>query len=106
VQSTSPLFARRSFWIVDATLRAAGFSTRPYHIAVPSFGDWGFVLASAKPVEVRPRLPEGLRGLSTELLPSLFVFGPDVARIDDVPVNRLNDQVLVRTYEGEWKRFD
>ena len=47
VQSTSPLFARRSFWIVDATLRAAGFSTRPYHIAVPSFGDWGFVLASA-----------------------------------------------------------
>ena len=51
VQSTSPLFARRSFWIVDATLRAAGFSTRPYHIAVPSFGDWGFVLASRYGVE-------------------------------------------------------
>ncbi len=107
VQSTSPLFARRSFWIVDATLRAAGFSTRPYHIAVPSFGDWGFVLASgARRERFGTRLPEGLRALSKELLPSLFVFGPDVARIDDVPVNRLNDQVLVRTYEGEWKRFD
>jgi spermidine synthase len=57
-------------------------------------------------VNVGTRLPEGLRALSKELLPSLFVFGPDVARIDDVPVNRLNDQVLVRTYEGEWKRFD
>ena len=54
----------------------------------------------------RRACPKGLRALSKELLPSLFVFGPDVARIDDVPVNRLNDQVLVRTYEGEWKRFD
>ena len=106
VQSTSPLFARRSFWIVDATLRAAGFATRPYHIAVPSFGDWGFILAAAKPPDVKPRLPEGLRALSTDLLPGLFVFGPDVSRMDDAPVNRLNDQVLVRTYEGEWKRFD
>ncbi|MCM3877674.1 MAG: polyamine aminopropyltransferase [Thermoanaerobaculia bacterium] len=106
VQSTSPLFARRSFWIVDATLRAAGFATRPYHIAVPSFGDWGFVLAAATLPDVKPRLPGGLRALSTDLLPSLFVFGPDVARFEDAPVNRLNDQVLVRTYEGEWKRFD
>jgi spermidine synthase len=106
VQSTSPLFARRSFWIVDATLRAAGFATRPYHIAVPSFGDWGFVLAGLAPPDVKPRLPEGLRALSTALLPTLFVFGPDVSNPGDAPVNRLNDQVLVRTYEGEWKRFD
>jgi spermidine synthase len=106
VQSTSPLFARRSFWIVDATLRAAGFETRPYHIAVPSFGDWGFVLASGKAPDASGPLPGGLRALSQELLPSLFLFGPDVSRIADVPVNRLNDQVLVRTYEGEWKKFD
>ena len=106
VQSTSPLFARRSFWIVDATLKAAGFSTRAYHVAVPSFGEWGFVLAATRPFDVPPpRLPEGLRALSAAVLPSLFVFGPDTGPVD-APVNRLNDQVLVRTYEHEWKRFD
>ena len=105
VQSTSPLFARRSFWIVDATLRAAGFKTKAYHVAVPSFGEWGFVLAAQKPFEVPPRLPGSLRALSADLLPTLFVFGPDTGPVES-PVNRLNDQILVRTYEHEWKRFD
>lgn len=106
VQSTSPLFARRSFWIVDATLKAAGFATKPYHVAVPSFGEWGFILAALKPIEgPPPRLPQGLRALSAAVLPSLFVFGPDIGPVE-APVNRLNDQVLVRTYEHEWKRFD
>src|SRR4029079_10369101 len=36
VQSTSPLFARQSFWCVAQTLKAAGFDTRPYHAWVPS----------------------------------------------------------------------
>jgi spermidine synthase len=105
VQSTSPLFARKSFWIVDATLKASGFTTKAYHVAVPSFGEWGFVLAAKKPFDVPPRLPEGLRALSAALLPSLFIFGPDTGPVES-PVNRLNDQVLVRTYEREWKRFD
>jgi spermidine synthase len=105
VQSTSPLFARRSFWIVEATLRAAGFTTKAYHVAVPSFGEWGFVLAAPRDFAVSPRLPEGLRALSAAVLPSLFVFGPDTGPLES-PVNRLNDQVLVRTYEREWKRFD
>jgi spermidine synthase len=106
VQSTSPLFARRSFWIVDTTLRAAGFSTKPYHVAVPSFGEWGFVLAAQRPFELSPQLlPANLRALSGAVLPSLFVFGPDTGPLES-PVNRLNDQVLVRTYEREWKRFD
>ena len=96
VQSTSPLFARRSFWIVDATLKAAGFSTKAYHVAVPSFGEWGFVLAAKHPITVAPRLPENLRGPSAALLPSLFPFGPDTGPLES-PVNRLQYQSLVRT---------
>lgn len=105
VQSTSPLFARRSFWIIDRTIEAAGFSARAYHAAVPSFGEWGFVLAATKPFDVPSRLLPGLRYLSDETLPALFSFGPDMAR-SDVPVNRLFDQVLVRTYESEWRKFE
>ena len=105
VQSTSPLFARKSFWIIDRTIGAAGFETRPYHATVPSFGEWGFVLASRRPFDVPGRLIPGLRFLSDETLPALFSFGPDMARLE-VPVNRLHDQVLVRTYESEWRKFE
>ena len=106
VQSTSPLFARRSYWIIERTIAAAGFVTRPYHATVPSFGEWGYVLASPRTVEPDPaRLPRALRWLTAETLPSLFVFGADMAYLP-VPVNRLNDQVLVHQYEKEWRKFD
>jgi spermidine synthase len=49
VQTTSPLIARRSFWTVVATLEAVGCTTTPYHAHVPSFGEWGFVIAGRRP---------------------------------------------------------
>ncbi len=105
VQSTSPLFARQSFWCVDATLRAAGFWTEPYHALVPSFGEWGYVLAArAPPARVRD-LPKGLRFLSDETLPTLGQFPLDMDRVP-AEVNRLNNQVLVRYYEDEWRRWN
>src|SRR5262249_44479099 len=45
VQSTSPLFARQSYWCIVETLKQAGLRTWPYHVYVPSFGEWGFVLS-------------------------------------------------------------
>ncbi len=112
VQSTSPLFARRSFWIIERTIASAGFVTRPYHASVPSFGEWGFVLAAPAegkgtppPEAVAARLPQGLRYLSPGSLPSLFTFGPDMSPVPG-PVNRLNDQVLVHTLEREWRKFE
>ncbi len=105
VQSTSPLFARKSYWIIDETVRAAGFATRPYHVWVPSFGEWGYVLASTSSMEPKRPLPDGLKFLSEASLPTLFIFPPDM---DQVPseVNKLNNQVLVHTYEEEWRRWN
>src|SRR5919112_1185450 len=57
VQSTSPLFARNSFWCVVRTLEASGLAVRPYYTAVPSFGVWGFALARREPFEVPRRAP-------------------------------------------------
>jgi len=105
VQSTSPLFARKSFWCIDATMRAAGFATKPYHVWVPSFGEWGYVLAGLGPLELKQPLPDGLSFLTADTLPTLFQFPKDM---DPVPaeVNRLNNQVLVHYYEDEWRRWN
>ena len=101
VQSTSPLFARQSFWCINATLRKAGLITNPYHLYVPSFGEWGFVLAGTSPWHAPDHLPDGLRFLSTSAMNVLFEFPQDMQPLP-AEVNRLNDQVLVRYYEKEW----
>lgn len=104
VQSTSPLMARKSFWCIATTLEAAGFAVRPYHLAVPSFGVWGFALASPAPFAVPERTLPGLRHLNDETLPSLFAFPRDMERVP-AEVNRLDNQVLVHLYGSEWKRW-
>jgi spermidine synthase len=106
VQSTSPLMARSSFWCVAATLEAAGFSTRAYHVAVPSFGEWGYVLARDAPFDVPSRAPRvPLSFLNDEALAAMFVFPEDMSRVP-VEVNRLDNQILVQYYDREWKRWN
>jgi spermidine synthase len=101
VQTTSPLIARRSFWTVVATIEAAGLTATPYHVHVPSFGEWGFILASRRPFRPPAALPPQLRFLDLDGLPALFRFPPDMARVP-AEVNRLSNQVLVHTFEQEW----
>jgi spermidine synthase len=106
VQTTSPLVARRSFWTVVHTLEAVGLQTWPYHVTVPSFGEWGFVMAGRRPLREPahlPPLPGGLRFLTAEGWPSLFHFPPDMSRVPAEP-NRLSNQALVHTFETEWGR--
>jgi spermidine synthase len=104
VQSTSPMFARQSFWCIAETLKQAGLKTYPYHVYVPSFGEWGFILATHHPWELPTALPPGLKFLAVNGLPSLFEFPPDMAAVPVEP-NRLNDQVLVRYYDSEWRQI-
>jgi spermidine synthase len=101
VQTTSPLIARKSFWTVATTLESVGLQTTPYHAHVPSFGEWGFILASRRPYRMPTALPVGLRFLSLTDLPALFDFPLDMARVP-TEVNRLSNQVLVQTFEDEW----
>jgi spermidine synthase len=102
VQSTSPMFARDSFWCIAQTLKQSGLQTYPYHVYVPSFGEWGFILASTHEYTPPTSLPSGLRFINVEGLPALFQFPPDMAPLP-MPPNQLNSQILVRTYENDWK---
>jgi len=104
IQSTSPLVAPKAFWCVDKTLQAAGFVTAAYHALVPSFGEWGFVLAGHAPFETPANLPAGLRFLTPAVLQQMFSFPPDMQRVP-TEVNRLDNQVLVRYFETEWGKY-
>ena len=101
VQTTSPLIARRSFWTVVTTIESVGLTATPYHAHVPSFGEWGFVLASRRPFRLPTQFPPGLRFLTPQGMPALLHFPSDMARVP-TEVNRLSNQVLVQEFEAEW----
>lgn len=102
IQSTSPYFAPNAYWCVVETLKAAGFHTWPYHAYVPSFGEWGYVLAGLRadfsPPESYSVPTRFLNDYTTRLM---FEFPPDMQPADVEP-NYLNTQALVHYFENDW----
>lgn len=107
VQSTSPFVAPNSFWCVDTTLKSAGFQTLPYHNYVPSFGEWGYIMATAAgrpwPQQFQP--PVATRYFTHQVFQQMRLFPPDMLASQPLQINRLNNQALVQYFEKEWSRY-
>ncbi|MCU0239193.1 MAG: hypothetical protein MUC29_07105, partial [Pyrinomonadaceae bacterium] len=109
IQCTSPLMARNSYWSIIKTLETSGFTVKPYQTTVPSFGIWGYALAKLQPFDAPKKVTENieLKFLSNETLPIIFNFTADTSKPnEEIEVNRLDNQALVRYYEAEWRRFE
>lgn len=106
IQATSPLFARKSYWCIVETVKAAGFAVKPYQVTVPSFGVWGYVLAKRTEFQQPAHVPAvALRFLNDDALRSMFDISADMQRVP-VEINQLDNQVLVRYYEREWRKWE
>ena len=110
VQTTSPLIARNSFWCIIKTIEAAGFTVKPFQTTVPSFGIWGYALAKLQPFETPEKPPANieLKFLNDQTFASMFEFSADtdLPKTEEIEINRLDNQALVRYYEAEWRRFE
>jgi spermidine synthase len=103
IQSTSPYYAPKSFWCINQTVLSSFANTWPYHVVVPSFGEWGFVLATPMTqFDATPqrRRVSGLRFYDYDF-EALTTFGQDM-QYRETDVNRLDNQVLVRYFIEEW----
>ncbi len=105
VQAGSPYFAPRTFSCILATVRSAGLGAVPYHVDVPSFGDWGFVLAAAGAAPtLRMAPPQPLRFLTPEVLHASAVFPADRTPTPSAP-STLDDPRVVRLSTAEWRSY-
>jgi spermidine synthase len=105
-QATSPMFARDAFWCIERSIHAAGFETHPYHAYVPSFGDWGFVMASRRPIDVKAlRVEVPSRFLDDDTLERMFVFERDLRR-PKVALSTLDEPKVLAYYLKGWKRWE
>ena len=59
----------------------SGCSAWPYHVYVPSFGEWGFVLAGRGEWRVPERLPADLRFLDLAQMAAMFEFPQDMGAV-------------------------
>ena len=111
--ATSPFFAREAFWSIVATVEAALTesmgTTRhatPYHLHVPSFGEWGFVIVAPQgrdPRGLEPSVPTDY--LNAEAWRAMFAFGLDLTRPESATVNRLSEPVLHVAYRRGWQSY-
>jgi spermidine synthase len=111
VQAGSPFFAPKTYWSIEKTMREAGFGTTPYHVDVPSFGNWGFVLArpgrdgdTAGPeLRLADDAPP-LHFLDDKVLRAATVFPLD-RRSRDVRPSTLMDPAVLEYQRQEWNTY-
>src|SRR5262249_2670917 len=103
IQAASPYYAPHAYWCINATLVAAGFHTWPYHAYVPSFGEWGFIVAG-KRADFHPPTSYSIpmRYLDGDATRLMFSFPTDMPRVA-TEVNHLDSQILVRYFEEDWR---
>ncbi|MDC3415760.1 polyamine aminopropyltransferase [Aquibacillus salsiterrae] len=113
VQATSPVFAREVYWTISKTIESTGLEIENLHVDVPSFGNWGFVMASRSEITIEDlAITVPTYFLTTKVLGTLTTFGKDE---DDQMIkngtplelkpNTMINPTLIEIYEKSWKYY-
>jgi len=110
VQSTSPFHAKSAFISIGKTLQQAGYQTQQYHQNVPSFGEWGWTIASKTGLPPLQRLSVfndidvSTKWLTLPLLTGSFVFNKDFyADKANIKINYLGSNALYQYHQQAWE---
>jgi len=111
IQSTSPYHAKNSFISIGKTLRAANFAhVQQYHDNVPSFGEWGWTIASKRGKSPLARLnnlkqlPVKHSWLNIDILKSAFIFPNDFyINEENIDINILGSHTLYQLHQNAWQ---
>ncbi|MCP4134445.1 MAG: polyamine aminopropyltransferase [bacterium] len=106
-QSTSPLFAREAFWCIHNTMKQVFNEVLPYHVYIPTFGDWGFNIATPANFELdsMKTMDSGVQFFSKNtFLQSLHFPGDSKRTVTET--NTFNKPVLYNYYLKGWKNVD
>ncbi|MGH3940473.1 MAG: hypothetical protein ACRDTG_17915, partial [Pseudonocardiaceae bacterium] len=109
VQAGSPYFTPATFSCALSTVRSAGLGTVPYHVDVPSFGDWGFILAAEGTtpplrLSIPAQMAAGrqLRFVDDAVLGAAAVFPAD-RRPQPAQPSTLDDPQILQLAAREWQ---
>ena len=111
IQSTSPFHAKKAFISIEKTVEDAGFAqVEQYHQNVPSFGEWGWTIATKAGSSASRRL-QNIENISVEtnwltkpLLQASFVFNKDFYKDKKaIKANYLGSNQLYQYHQEAWE---
>jgi len=115
IQSTSPYHAKESFLCIGRTLDAAGLNIMPYHINVPSFGDWGYYVGwknNDTKEDVKKRFKNvkafniDTSYITPELMNASFIFGKGALKTSRTEINEILYPKLLDIYtNNSWLTY-
>jgi len=112
-QATSPLYARKAFWCIYNTISktTSPFKLKqslfliPYHLYLPSFGEWGFVMSSPKKIKWKElEIKTKTRYLDEDSFQNMISFPKDMKQIE-TEINSIDTHKLIKYYENGWDEW-
>ena len=111
IQSASPYHAKNAFIAIGKTVQAAGYSSvQQYHDNVPSFGEWGWTIASKIGASPLTRLkniadfPTPHHWLTLPMTINAFEFSKGFYEdSESVPVNYLGSHAIYQLHQKAWQ---
>ena len=105
-QATSSELTKNAFWCINETLLQSGFQhTYPYRINVPSFGNWGFIIAKQNPLDFKFDSSIQTRFLEEDSFNHIFYFPKDT-RVRDIIPNNIDKPILMDYYLDHWRNLN
>ena len=110
-QSTSPYHAKKAFVSIGKTIEAVGFQqVEQYRQNIPSFGEWGWTIATNGPKPIRIALIEldatavKHSWLTRDLLVAAFEFPANFYQDkNEIEVNHLGTNRIYRYHDEAWR---
>ncbi len=102
-QSSSPFFARKTFWSIEQTLANTFPHTQSYHVTVPAFGLWGFNIAYKNAALKNGSITVPTRFLTDKAFAASLYFGNDVSKPEGIRPNSIFEPILYDYYLQDLK---
>ena len=104
-QATSPWFARRAFWSIGNTLEAVFDYVQPATVYVPSFGLWGFFVASQHNLDKPFKAVLTGRYVNENTLRDAMRLPADLPRLE-AEINRNHSLPIIDYYREGWNTLN
>lgn len=106
-QATGTFHTKQAFWCIYETIKASEFTeVIPYHTYVPSFGDWGFIMAAKHRLDIQNYTANyPVKYLDSTLVKQMFFFEKDIANPGNIAVNKLDSPTILNYFLEDWERW-
>ncbi len=98
-------YSNTVFSCIYETMTQVFSSSKIYHSFIPSFGNWGFIMAADH--NITPKLssiPGALKYLSDQQAEACFLFPKDIT-IAKTKVNTLDNPIILNYYLHDWNKW-